>query len=68
MGENHNHNHDHDHDDNKYESGAEALDESKTFDIYHFFSRKDVILAIIAIILLLLIMLAMSIGSEHHLT
>ncbi len=29
-------------------------DETKTFDIYHFFSRKDMILAAVVIVLLML--------------
>ena len=50
-----------------FEVGAESLDESKTFDMYHFFSRKDVWLAAAVIILLLLAAIGMAL-SGHHVT
>jgi hypothetical protein len=35
-------------------------EDGKTFDMYHFFSRKDVIIACVAVVVFLLILLALS--------
>lgn len=43
----------------------DSEDEGATFDMYHFFSRKDVMLAAIVIICLLIYVLFKVFGGAH---
>ena len=47
------------------EDGAQTSDKSPHFDMYHFFSRKDVILAIIVLVVILLYMLTIHLMSPQ---
>jgi hypothetical protein len=46
----------------------DSNEDGKTFDMYHFFSRKDVIVACIAVVVFLLILLALSMFGTDGVT
>lgn len=47
------------------EDGAQTTESSPHFDMYHFFSRKDVILAAVIIIAILLYLVTMHLMSPE---